>query len=46
MSEQLIGLSSHEIDQLPFGYIALDAQGSILKYNRYEAELARLDSLE
>ena len=43
MSEQLIGLSSHEIDQLPFGYIALDAQGSILKYNRYEAELARLD---
>ena len=43
MSEQLIGLSSHEIDQLPFGYIALDPKGKILKYNRYEAELARLD---
>ncbi|MEM7583311.1 MAG: V4R domain-containing protein [Acidobacteriota bacterium] len=43
MSEQLVGLSSQEIDQLPFGYIALDSAGNILKYNRYEAELARLD---
>ncbi|MEM1204867.1 MAG: PAS domain-containing protein [Acidobacteriota bacterium] len=43
MSEQLVGLSSQEIDQLPFGYIALDPKGKILKYNRYEAELARLE---
>lgn len=43
MSEQLVGLSSQEIDQLPFGYIALDNQGKVLKYNRYEAELARLE---
>ncbi len=43
MSEQLVGLSSQEIDQLPFGYIALDSAGNVLKYNRYEAELARLE---
>ncbi|MEM6796572.1 MAG: V4R domain-containing protein [Acidobacteriota bacterium] len=43
MSEQLVGLSSVEIDQLPFGYIALDKEGKILKYNRFEAELARLE---
>jgi photoactive yellow protein len=43
MSEELLNLSAAEIDSLPFGYIALDPEGNIRKYNRYEADLARKD---
>ncbi|MFO0548533.1 MAG: V4R domain-containing protein [Polyangiaceae bacterium] len=32
-----------EIDALPFGVIALDAAGTILRFNLYESRLARLD---
>lgn len=43
MHERLTGLEPSEIDSLPFGYIALDMDGNIRRYNRYEADLARKD---
>jgi photoactive yellow protein len=43
MRDDLSALTTAEIDALPFGYIALDAEGVIRKYNRYEADLARRD---
>jgi photoactive yellow protein len=36
-------LSDAELDALPFGVICLDEDGTILRYNLYEARLARLD---
>jgi photoactive yellow protein len=36
-------LAESEIDQLPFGIIALDGLGFVLRYNLYESRLARLD---
>lgn len=39
--DDLSALSAVEIDALPFGYIALAPDGTIRKYNRYEADLAR-----
>lgn len=35
--------SDQELDTLPFGVIALDRDGIILRYNLYEAQFARLD---
>lgn len=35
--------SDAELDALPFGVIALDPQGFILRYNLYESRFARLD---
>jgi len=35
--------SDAELDALPFGVIALDGEGVILRYNLYESRLARLD---
>jgi photoactive yellow protein len=35
-------LSESEIDALPFGLIAVDAQGTIEQYNAYESRMARL----
>jgi len=32
-----------DLDQLPFGIIALDAEGIVLRYNLFESRLARLD---
>jgi len=32
-----------ELDALPFGVIALDQEGFVLRYNLYESRLARLD---
>jgi photoactive yellow protein len=46
MTDDLTHLSSAEIDALPFGYIALAPDGTIRKYNRYEADLARKDPNE
>lgn len=43
MNEELLGLTAAEIDALPFGYVALAPDGTIRKYNRYEADLARRD---
>ena len=46
MKEDLSRLSEADIDALPFGYIALAPDGTIRKYNRYEADLARKDPQE
>lgn len=35
--------SDEELDALPFGVVALDVEGVILRYNLYESRLARLD---
>jgi photoactive yellow protein len=43
MDMNLVGLNTAEIDALPFGYVSLTKDGTILKYNRYEARLARVD---
>ncbi len=43
LRDDLSALSAAEIDALPFGYIALSPDGTIRKYNRYEADLARKD---
>jgi photoactive yellow protein len=43
MRDDLSALSAQEIDALPFGYIALAQDGTIRKYNRFEADLARKD---
>jgi photoactive yellow protein len=38
----LFELGDAEIDELPFGLIAVDHQGTIEQYNSYESRLARL----
>lgn len=40
--EDLYHLTEHEADQLPFGLIEVDAHGTILVYNSWEEELARM----
>jgi len=46
MIDDLSNLSAADIDALPFGYIALAPDGTVRKYNRYEADLARKDPQE
>ena len=41
--ERIEALGEDEIDALPVGVITLDLDGKIRRYNRLEAELARLD---
>ena len=43
MTDDLSHLDAAAIDSLPFGYIALSPDGTVRKYNRYEADLARKD---
>ncbi len=43
MITDLSQLSAADIDGLPFGYIALDRDGQVRKYNRFEADLSRKD---
>ncbi|MEM9552728.1 MAG: V4R domain-containing protein [Acidobacteriota bacterium] len=43
MTQDLSHLATSDIDGLPFGYIALAPDGTVRKYNRYEADLARKD---
>jgi photoactive yellow protein len=38
----VFGLSQDEIDDLPFGLIAVDHAGNIEQYNSYESRLSRL----
>ncbi|MEM7677079.1 MAG: hypothetical protein AAF449_13840 [Myxococcota bacterium] len=42
-AHRLTALKANEIDTLPFGYVALKADGTVLRYNKYESELARKD---
>lgn len=44
--DDLSALAASDIDSLPFGYIALAADGTIRRYNRFEADLARKDPAE
>ncbi len=41
--EELERLSPQALDQLPYGVIALDLDGRILRYNQAESRFARLD---
>lgn len=41
-AKELFELSEREIDDLPFGLIAVDHEGTIEQYNAYESRLARL----
>jgi photoactive yellow protein len=43
LTRDIDGFTDDEIDGLPFGAIQLDADGTILKYNMYEAGMAGLD---
>jgi photoactive yellow protein len=43
MLDRIESMSSNEIDELPIGVITLDARGIIVRYNKQEATLARLD---
>lgn len=40
---RLDALRPEELDSLPFGMIELDASGKILRFNKTEGQLARLD---
>ena len=43
-ASRLEASTDSDLDQLPFGVIALDARGIVLRYNLFESRLARLDS--
>ncbi len=41
-AKNLFELSGTEVDDLPFGLIAVDHEGNIEQYNSYESKMARL----
>ena len=41
--EYLLSLSEAEVDALPFGFITLDPDGVVLRYNKAESSLSGLD---
>jgi len=41
--DTLCGMSSTELDDLPFGVIGFDAQGLIQRYNAHEARMANFE---
>lgn len=41
--DTLCGMSSAELDDLPFGVIGFDAQGLIQRYNAHEARMANFE---
>jgi photoactive yellow protein len=45
-ADDLSSLSAADIDALPFGFIALGHDGTVRRYNRYEADLSRRDPRE
>lgn len=40
--ERLAAMTIEEVDDLPYGFIVLDAEGQVLLYNRYEARMSRI----
>jgi len=36
-------MSEEQLDELPFGAIVVDVEGTIRRYNAFEAQLSRLD---
>ncbi len=43
IEERIEAMGEAELDQLPVGVITLDLDGKIRRYNKMEAEMARLD---
>jgi len=43
-TDDLTALSPRELNRLPFGYIALDAAGVVLRFNAYEERLSGLNA--
>lgn len=41
--KRLDAMGERELDQLPFGMIELDTSGRILRFNKTEADLARIE---
>jgi photoactive yellow protein len=41
-AQEIFDLSEEAVDALPFGLIAVDANGTIEQYNAYESKLSRL----
>lgn len=44
--EDLSHLSPEEIDRLPFGYVSLDPEGIVLRFNAHESRRSGLDPRE
>ena len=42
--QRVAEMSSDEVDALPFGAIVIDASGTIIRYNQFEARLSNLDA--
>jgi len=40
--ELLSSMSQEEVDELPYGFVVLDEEGTVMLYNRYESALSRL----
>jgi photoactive yellow protein len=40
--ERLAAMTIEEVDDLPYGFIVLDAEGQVLLYNRYESRMSRI----
>ncbi len=41
--QRAIGMSEDELDALPFGAIVIDVEGTIRRYNAFEAQISQLD---
>ncbi len=41
--DRIEAMGEQELDELPVGVITLDLHGKILRYNKMEAEMAKLD---
>ena len=41
--QSVAGMTQEQLDQLPFGAIVVDPDGTIRRYNEFEAQISRLD---
>lgn len=39
-AEDLLELTAPQVDRLPFGFIAIDAEGTVISYNTFEEQLS------
>jgi photoactive yellow protein len=42
-TQELLSLTQEQVDELPFGLITLDPDGTVVGYNRVESELSGLE---
>ncbi len=42
--QRVAKMRPEEVDALPFGAIVIDASGTIIRYNQFEARLSKLDA--